>query len=352
MIEHRISQFKEKFDPLFSAFLREKIDEAKSHIRDPAVSGALEQAYEIFGRRGKRMRPFVLYSMYKAAGGSNDKEALEAGMSVELQHAFALIQDDIIDRGSIRHGVPTAHEVIKRELTNRGVTADIDHMANAQAMLIGDLLSSWSYGVLNDMDSPYEQRILEQLQEMVAKVIIGEMMDVSMPLRNNVSHDEISERDAFKTAAYTFVYPLLMGVTLAGKEADYEIFCKEFGACMGEVYQIQDDILDIVGESGTPQHSDINEHQHTYLTQYVLEHGDHDAIQALETFFSGKAPDPENEEKVLGIVSRPEVIGAAQAAAKELLEEAKTMIMAANFSKQDEKLWLDVVGFFENRFDS
>lgn len=345
-------QFIEKFDPLHAGFLRDKIGFAEEHIHDETVRNALEQSYEIFGLRGKRFRPYALYLMYVSVGGDNYEEAALAGIGVELQHAFALIHDDIIDRGDLRHGLPTIHELIKERLVIDGTTVDIEHLANAQAMLIGDLMLSWSYAALNDSQNPQKDRVLKQLQDMTTKLIIGEMIDVSLPLHRRVSDDELAERDAFKTTAYTFVYPLLMGATLAGKEEEYASFCNTFGSYMGEVYQIQDDILDILGELGTPAHSDIREHQHTYLTQYVFAHGTQSDIRTLETFFASKAADQENEKQVLEIVSRSEVIEAAKAKTAKLLVQAKKVLHDAEFAGHHEDLWLEVIGFFEHRFDN
>lgn len=346
------TQFIEKFNPAYSKFLREKIDQAKSYFEDEIIKDALERVHEIFGQQGKRVRPYTLYLMYKSAGGDSDEDPIITCIGSELQHAFALIHDDVCDRGDIRHGLKTIQELVKEQLVAQNITFDIEHLANCQAMLIGDLALSWAYAALNPLENPHKDRVVSHFQEMAIKEVAGEMMDISFPSRHNVADRELNKRDLFKTAADTFVYPMLMGAVLAGKEQELSPFCEQFGSLMGEVYQIQDDILDIVGEVGTPEFSDIREHQHTFLTQYVFRHGSSQDKKILAEFFSGEEADPSNEKEVLTIVSRPEVIDYAKSESIRRIKQAKQELVKVGFATEYETLWLDVVNFFENRFDS
>jgi geranylgeranyl diphosphate synthase type I len=289
--------------------------------------------------------------MYKSAGGNKDEEAIVAGIGSELQHAFALIHDDVCDRGDIRHGLKTVQELVKEKYAERGVTSDVEHLANSQAMLIGDQVLSWSYAALNPLKNKYKDHVITHFQDMAIKVVAGEMMDISYPSRQNVSDQELNKRDLFKTAADTFVHPMLMGAVLAGRENEHKKFCRAFGSLMGEVYQIQDDILDIVGEEGTPEHSDIREHQHTFLTQYVLKHGSNEEKDILKVFFSGKEADSDNESEVLKIVSKDDVLNYAKSESAKRIKQAKSELRAQRFPEEYETLWLETINFFEKRFD-
>lgn len=344
------AQFIKKFNPAYSKYLRARLQEAKNYFEDDIIIDALERVYEIFGLQGKRVRPYMIYLMYKSAGGKKDEEAIITGIGSELQHAFALVHDDVCDRGHIRHGLKTVQELVKDKYIKRGITSDIEHLANSQAMLVGDQVLSWSYAALNPLESKYKDRVTACFQDMAIKVVAGEMMDISFPSRQNVSDQELNKRDLFKTAADTFVNPMLMGAILAGKEDEYKTFCRTFGSLMGEVYQIQDDILDIVGEEGTPEHSDIHEHQHTFLTQYVLMNGSTEEKNILKIFFSGNEADPYNETDVLKIVSRPNVLDYAKSESEKRLKKARKKLQDRHFPKKYEDLWLDAISFFENRF--
>lgn len=345
-----IEQFRTKFNPRYSQHLRKNLDQTSSFFDDDVLPDALMAVNELFGMKGKRMRPYMIYLMYISADGVKFDDPIICGLAMEMLHSFALIHDDIIDRGGIRHGVKTIHEQIKRSLTNQTISYDIEHMANSQAMLIGDLMLTWSYDALNQLRNRYNDKVAYYFQDMANKVVVGEMMDVSFPSRQSVSEQELNKRDLYKTATYTFINPMIMGAVLAGREKEYLVFCQRFGSLMGEVYQIHDDILDIIGEDGTPGLSDIREHQHTFLTQYVARSGNSRDRKTLTEYFSGVRADKANENKVMDILSKPEVIGYAKAEADRRIEEAKKVLIAQKFRSQKEELWLKLIDYFESRF--
>jgi geranylgeranyl diphosphate synthase type I len=344
-----IQQFITKFNPTYSQYLRMKLKETKNFSEDEIIKGALQKVDEIFLTRGKRVRPYTLYLMYKSAGGG-DENIMMACIASELQHAFALVHDDIIDKGDIRHGVKTIQEYVNEELNARGFTGDTMHQANAHAMLIGDLMLLWSSEAMNLVEHQNKPRLMFLFLEMARKSVTGELLDVSIQARQNVPDDELNRRDLLKTAADTFINPMLIGASLADKEQEYESFCNKFGALMGEVFQIQDDILDILGEEGTPEYSDIKEHQHTFLTQYILKSGTEEEKRILQKFFAREGSEKEVEQAVLQILSKSKVIDFAKQEAAARLATAKQELSAARFTKEHEDLWLDVIGFFEKRF--
>jgi geranylgeranyl pyrophosphate synthase len=339
-----------EFNPLFSLYLREKINIGKSYFEDDLIIDSIERVYEIFALHGKRIRPYALYLMYISSGGKKEIDALTCGVATELQHQFCLIHDDICDRGDIRHGQQTIHELVKTRLIKRGIEANVDHLANSIAMLVGDEVLSWSYMALNKLNNQNKERISELFQEMVIKSVAGEIMDVSYPSRQSVTDKELYKRDLFKTATDTFVNQMLIGACLSGQESEYKDFCIKFGSLMGEVYQIQDDVLDIVGEEGTPEYSDIKEHAHTFLTQYVMNNGSSSDKRILSTFFSGKAPNKENEKLVLKLVSNQKVLNYAICESDKRLKQARKELYNANFKDKHLKLWLDILNMFETRF--
>ncbi len=344
------TEFKEKFDAYYSVYLKQKVNLAKSYFDDQIIISALERVYEIFGEQGKRVRPYILYLMYTSADGKDNEDYIVAGIALELLHAFALIHDDICDRGNLRHGTQTIQKLVKQKLIARGVTSDIEHVANSYAMLIGDVVLAWSYEALNVLENQNADKIRYIFHDTTNKLMAGQLLDISFSRRQSVSDQELSQRELLKTATYTFINPALMGAVLAGKEQEFKLFCQRFGLLMGEVYQIQDDLFDILGEAGTPKQSDIHEHQHTFLTQYVMKNGTAKDKQILAKFFSGKEQDTNNEKEVIAIVSRPKVVNYAKLESKKRIEKAKQQIRRAKINNQQEKLWLDMIEFLETRF--
>lgn len=63
-------------------------------------------------------------------------------LSFELLHTMALIHDDWIDHGMLRRSVPTCHVYYNTLINNK-------HLADSQAILVGDLCFGWAYEVLS-----------------------------------------------------------------------------------------------------------------------------------------------------------------------------------------------------------
>lgn len=269
-----IKVFKQKFDIYLKDYLDKKIQELTFYTKDSDVLDYVNYAKQITLSGGKRIRPYIAYLMYKSLGGKDTENALKLLVSLEVFHSFGLIHDDIIDRGNIRHGIPTSHVYIANKLKKEKRHGNLIHIGNSQAILIGDIFLSWSQENLS-LNTDFDQRIIQKIKshfyKMIDEVIIGQMIDVDIATRHKVSKELIDEKIRLKTAGYSFIKPLQIGASLAGKETEeIEKFCKEFGIAMGIAFQTQDDLLDITSTENKLYKtvlSDVANHQHTYLTQ-------------------------------------------------------------------------------------
>jgi geranylgeranyl diphosphate synthase type I len=156
---------------------------------------------------------------------------------------------------------------------------DRGHIGNAQALLLGDILFAWaqeSFHGNRDFDTATQQSAQTYFNLMIDEVVLGEMLDVDMMTRLQTTQASIEKKMLLKTAAYTFVRPMQMGAALAGTGRRHEHYCSELGLSLGVAFQIQDDLLDIVGTPQTTHKTlfaDLRDHQHTYFTQYIFEYG-------------------------------------------------------------------------------
>lgn len=343
-------EFKKTFNLEFSKFLKERIEKTKSYFEEYKILSALDKIYKMYAFEGKRIRPYALYLMYISAGGQDKHDPMVAGIANEMEHVFALVHDDIIDRSDVRHGSETTQKYIKDSLVKEGLKKEAEHLGNAYAVLVGDLILGWSFNAINSLNNEHRDRASFYFQEMVNEVISGEIIDISLIGKEKVSTNVLDKRDAMKTSSDTFVYPMLIGATIAGKEDKYETFCKKFGSIMGKVYQIHDDLLDIVGEEGLADYSDIDERQHTFLTQYIFKKGADGDRMALEKFFA--RDEGVQRETIIKILSSPEVVGFAKQESNRLLAEAREMLnREVDISEKNKQLWHGLIGFFEQRFD-
>jgi len=272
--------FKQKFDVYLEQYLNRKISTVNKLTKDTAVLDYINYLKKVSLSGGKRIRPYLAYSIYQTLSGekssfSKEEKILKFLVSLEIFHIFCLVHDDIMDKSTLRHGIPTSHTYISNMLKRKKIIGDLNHVGNSQAILLGDLLLSWSQNIVNsNKDFPKEiiDKVGTYFYEMIDEVSIGQMIDVDIATRKNVSKELIDEKTRRKTADYSFIKPLLIGAALAGNNnKNVEAFCEEFGLTMGFAFQIQDDLLSLISsdeELGKTASLDKSQNQHTYFTFY------------------------------------------------------------------------------------
>lgn len=270
-----LALFQERFNIHLKSFLDTKINSVTNHTKNPSIIGSINHAREIILGPGKRIRPYIAFLMYKSLGGQDDEEALKLLVGLEIFHSFGLTHDDIIDNGKLRHGEETSHTYITGKLKKEKRRGDLEHVGKSQAILIGDLLFTWSLEIISHnerFDPKRMEKVRSLFHEMAEEVAVGQMVDVDITTRTNVSKEDIDEKTRLKTAGYSFIKPLQIGAALSGNKTNEIVdFCKEFGLRMGIAFQTQDDLLDINSndsELGKTSSLDKSQNQHTYFTHF------------------------------------------------------------------------------------
>ncbi|MDP2656071.1 MAG: polyprenyl synthetase family protein [bacterium] len=252
-----IKEFSSFFHPQYKEILERHIKDCASQTNVNVIHETLEHTQKIALAGAKYIRPYLVYLMYNAQGGSDKKDIISFASGVEMFHLFCLVHDDIFDRGQMRRGIPTLHT----------------QFAEPIAVLIGDLLLSWAH----DEFSKYsEEGVLNNiLAQMKNEVVIGEIMDVLLAKADYATHADIIKKTELKTAYYTFVRPMQEGVALAGGSFEKLKWCEEFGNALGMAFQLRDDMLDVVDTTGlkNKQMGDLQEGQQTLFTYAIQEFG-------------------------------------------------------------------------------
>lgn len=304
--------FKKKFDVYLEQYLDKKIKNISKFTKDSSILVYINYLKKISLSGGKRIRPYLAFLMYQALGKENppaggEEKVLKFLVSLEIFHMFCLIHDDIMDKSSLRHGIPTAHTYISNILKKEKRIGDLNHIGNSQAILLGDILLTWSQEIINS-NRNFSEDLINKVKiyfyEMVDEVSIGQMIDVDIATRIKASKELIDEKTKLKTAGYSFTKPLLFGAALSGNtNEDIEVFCKEFGLKIGIAFQTQDDLFDIISsnsELGKTTSLDKSQNQHTYFTYFPsLEHGKKiisDNLQQARNLIKN-SPINENEKK-------------------------------------------------------
>lgn len=226
---------------------------------------------------GKALRPAMLTWSCRALGG-DVRAALRAGAAVELYHTYTLVHDDVIDRDPLRRGRPSVHALLAcvgRE--HFGLSeAEAAHYGLSMAILAGDCQQAWSISLLTSLPSlgispAIALQLIHRLEHLTGPAIVeGEARDIQLPFIPvaGVTSEAIYRVMRTKTAAL-FAYCGWAGGLLArGQEDDEVRALAAFGEDAGIAFQLQDDVLGLVGDEqklGKPVGSDLREGKRTLI---------------------------------------------------------------------------------------
>lgn len=326
-----LSDFKVTFDAVLQTNVDEKINQSKNLLADPKLNSFVQYVQTFIFSGGKRVRPFSLCALYAGLGGSQDEDILKLGIIFELLHSMALIHDDIIDQSGKRHNELTVHEYIATVLPQ---TTNTHHIAEGQAILIGDLLLSRVYELrykVTGFDVDLLDKARLNIHEMIEEVILGQMIDVDMMISGPASLEMIDKKNMYKTASYTFVRPLLTWAILAGADAVQQGYVKEFGQYLGLAFQVRDDLLDLTGGDDTKSlFSDMQEGQQTYFTNYIFTKGT-EAQQALLKDCLGRRLSEEEIVTLQEMFVSSGAIDYGRAMVQDFVAKARTSFAQINF---------------------
>lgn len=349
-----IIEFKTKFQPILKKAIDIKLEEYSQYTKDKEILKIINYTESIIGG-GKCIRPYMAYIMYETLGGKNLDEVLDLLVSLEIFHTFALVHDDIIDEGEMRHKVDTLHTFVAKEIfnENRNIKNPV-HYGHSQAILVGDLLFSWSIGRFHEFSNlNHYSETWKIFYQMIDEVAIGQMIDVNIMTRSSVDIDLIENKMRLKTAGYTFVRPMQIGVSLAGKQVELEQFCLDFGTALGLAFQTQDDILDVISDPKIIKKSilsDIREHQHTFLTQYILENGKTEDIAKLKQYWGNLNIQDNDQSEIIKLFQDTGALDYTRKKIIKYLSQARNIVNTETHITDSTKLALNtLIKYIEDR---
>lgn len=334
------------FDERFTAFVKGRTARYERFTHKEELLEMIGQVEDL-AEKGKRVRPYLVYLAYHAHTNKGPEEIERALFAVELFHTFCLVHDDIIDEDDLRRGVPTVNSVA--QATYKKYRKGLAKRAGAaQAILVGDLVFSWVFELM----APYfhDEELTREFLFTIDEVVIGQMIDVDLMAKERVTKEAILEKMRLKTAGYTFVQPLRIGRLLARKREPEENI-DALGVALGMGFQMQDDLLDIFSseqEIGKDLASDIEESQHTLLTQYVADHGSEHDIRELHVLI-GKAVDDDRLHLLRDLFERTGAANALREEIKECMQNARNKAEGCNWPEGAKKALVEFVEYVAER---
>lgn len=228
---------------------------------------------------GKRIRPFLVLEVAKAVSGEQkiEKHAIYAASAIEYIHTYSLIHDDLpaMDNDDYRRG----------KLTNHKVYGD------AMAILAGDALLTHAFGLLSKMaklnfiDAQTAIDLVDDLVHYAGAegMVGGQVADIEAE-QGDTSFEQLKYIQQHKTSDLIICSALAGGRIAKASETQLKHLAT-FARNIGLAFQIQDDILDIIGDEkklGKAVNSDIQNQKVTYPFFVGLEESKQLVIQLTE----------------------------------------------------------------------
>ena len=260
---------------------------------------------------GKKFRAAFCHWGFRAlaapVGADEERALLRACASLELLHASALAHDDLMDASDTRRGRPATHRAFEAEHRAVSWRGDPEQYGAAAAILLGDLLLSWSDELLRGCGLPLPRVVaaLEVLDLCRTEVIAGQFLDVSVQARGRADVDAAMTVLRYKSAKYSIERPLQVGAALAGADSAAMEQLSSFGLPLGEAFQLRDDLLGVFGDpatTGKPAGDDLVEGKRTVLVALALDGADEDDAALLDRAL-GRPLDADQVERLRSIIS-------------------------------------------------
>jgi geranylgeranyl diphosphate synthase, type I len=335
----KFRDFREDFDQDVRPKLAALISRTSSLTSSELVHQCLRHTDQLFFGGGKRIRPYLVELSYQSAGGSPGPELRDLSFGIELFHFFALLHDDVMDRADLRHGVPTLQALVRSEVGS--------HVADANAVLVGDLVHGWVTSSIARASQVFSPVIAEHFQCMLEEVVVGQMLDIEATIVEHLSEERFMEKTRLKTSRYTFVGPIRIGAAAAGH--DFNSFAEEFGTAMGMAFQFQDDLFDIVSTSESLAKSaqnDIKQRQHSFFSLYVQEKAPELYRNEWQRIWAGGNA---SVEDLRVLFEESGAINAGRQAIDAYLYQAEHALQHAPFSTDQSAPWSELIASIRNR---
>ena len=182
---------------------------------------------------GKRIRPalsLMACNLYQ----ENIDNAIYPALGIEVFHNFTLLHDDLMDRADKRRNKPTVHKVWN----------------DNTAILSGDAMLIAAYQLIGKTEPSSLKEVFDLFTETALEICGGQQYDMEFESRTDVTEPEYIEMIRLKTAVL-LACSLKIGAIIGGASKEDADNLYDFGINIGLAFQLQDDLLDVYGDTAT-----------------------------------------------------------------------------------------------------
>jgi len=309
--------------------LRDIVDKTLINLSyNSEASRLIDPVKYILSLGGKRIRP-VLALM--ACNLFNDKidDAVFPAAGLEVFHNFTLVHDDIMDKAPVRRGFPTVHS-----------KWDIN-----QAVLSGDVMSFIANECFMLTPSQLFIKIFRIFNKAAIEVCVGQQLDMDFEKAAIVSREEYLRMIELKTAAL-IAASLRIGALIGGGSDKDSDLLYDFGRNLGLAFQIQDDILDIWGDTkvfGKTKGGDIVSNKKTFPFIKAMELSTGETRKQLQILFSGSESGPDVKIRIVTeLYDQLNIRGESESLANDYIDKAFQCLQKVNVDDKRKKELTDL----------
>lgn len=269
---------------------------------------------------GKRIRPVLMllaYNLFK----DDPESILMPACALETYHNYTLLHDDLMDNADLRRGHQTVH---RRWDANT-------------AILSGDSMLVLAYQRMAQCSADKMQQVLTLFTETALEIGEGQQYDMDFEHRNDVREEEYIEMIRLKTSVL-LACATKIGAILAGASAQDADNIYRFGEQMGLAFQLQDDFLDVYGDTkvfGKAIGGDIVSNKKTYMLINAFNRADAAQRAELERWIEAK--DFDAKEKIAAVTRIYNEIGIDRLAMEKIkfyFNESKKYLDAVSVASE------------------
>jgi heptaprenyl diphosphate synthase len=290
-------------DPVLEAAIRGGLDAVEAMLRESVKSNypfVTETSRYLVDAGGKRFRP-LLVLLAAQFGDPASGGVVPAAVAIELTHLSTLYHDDVMDEAPVRRGTPSANS----------------RWTNTVAILTGDFLFARASEITADLGTE-ATRILAQT---IAVLCEGQIRETLGPVdgADPVTHylSVLGEKTGSLIATSG-----RLGALLSGASSSAVDVMTRYGATIGMAFQLSDDLIDVVsetGQSGKTPGTDLREGIRTLPVLLALRDGDAD----LRTLLTGSLADDARHAAALAALRAHPAMAEARATLESYADEAK-----------------------------
>lgn len=309
-----VNEMLERYVPreIDEKWLRDIFGEAEYRYELKALNKSIfEPFWDLADRGGKRWRPALMLMIYEAFGG-DPKEVAPLSVIPEAIHNGTLAVDDVEDGSEYRRGRPCVHRIYGEDIAI--------NMGNTMYYLPLTLLRK-----LN-LEPDKRLKILEEYVETMLKLSFGQAMDIAWHkgLVESVDEKQYLQMTLFKTGALASFAAKLAAI-MAGIPEERAKLVQRFAELIAVAFQIQDDILNVVGDEakyGKEVGGDITEGKRTLMVIHALRNLPPKEAKKLRNILDMRTGDRRLIREAIELMKKAGSIEYAKQVSRNLAEES------------------------------